>query len=184
MIPEINVSIENSSYGEAAVVDVVLNDGATGSVTAYIGDISNSSQVVNGQSKVYIYGVDVGVNQQVTVFYTGDDTYFNKTVNASMNVSKSDLAFDMNISDIHIGDDAVVLITVPAKTSGNFTINGHIVSIPMSGEVSYIIPDLDVGNYTVNVKFEGKNYFDVEVRFNIMLADVNRIISESVKDLL
>lgn len=29
-----------------------------------------------------------------------------------------------------------------------------------------------------------KNYFDVEVRFNIMLADVNRIISESVKDLL
>ena len=29
-----------------------------------------------------------------------------------------------------------------------------------------------------------KEYFDVEVRFNIMLADVNRIISESVKDLL
>lgn len=29
-----------------------------------------------------------------------------------------------------------------------------------------------------------KNYFDIEVRFNIMLADVNRIISESVKDLI
>ena len=29
-----------------------------------------------------------------------------------------------------------------------------------------------------------KNYFDIEVRFNIMLADVNKIISESVKDLL
>ena len=29
-----------------------------------------------------------------------------------------------------------------------------------------------------------KEYFDVEVRFNIMLADVNKIISESVKDLL
>ena len=29
-----------------------------------------------------------------------------------------------------------------------------------------------------------KEYFDIEVRFNIMLADVNRIISESVKDLL
>ncbi|MCL2341917.1 MAG: YlbF family regulator [Firmicutes bacterium] len=29
-----------------------------------------------------------------------------------------------------------------------------------------------------------KQYFDIEVRFNIMLADVNRIISESVKDLL
>ena len=29
-----------------------------------------------------------------------------------------------------------------------------------------------------------KEYFDVEVRFNIMLADVNKIISESVQDLL
>ena len=29
-----------------------------------------------------------------------------------------------------------------------------------------------------------KEFFDIEVRFNIMLADINRIISESVKDLL
>lgn len=29
-----------------------------------------------------------------------------------------------------------------------------------------------------------KEYFDTEVRFNIMLADVNRIISESVKGLI
>ena len=29
-----------------------------------------------------------------------------------------------------------------------------------------------------------KEYFDIEVRFNIMLADVNKIISESVRDLL
>ena len=29
-----------------------------------------------------------------------------------------------------------------------------------------------------------KEYFDIEVRFNIMIADVNKIISESVRDLL
>lgn len=29
-----------------------------------------------------------------------------------------------------------------------------------------------------------KEFFDIEVRFNIMLADVNKIISESIKDLL
>ncbi|MCL2354546.1 MAG: YlbF family regulator [Oscillospiraceae bacterium] len=29
-----------------------------------------------------------------------------------------------------------------------------------------------------------KEYFDIEVRFNVMLTDVNKIISESVKDLL
>ena len=29
-----------------------------------------------------------------------------------------------------------------------------------------------------------KEFFDIEVRFNIMIADVNKIVSESVKDLL
>ena len=29
-----------------------------------------------------------------------------------------------------------------------------------------------------------KNYFDIEVRFNIMIADVNRIIGEAIKDVL
>ena len=29
-----------------------------------------------------------------------------------------------------------------------------------------------------------KEFFDIEVRFNIMLADVNKIIGESVQDLL
>ena len=29
-----------------------------------------------------------------------------------------------------------------------------------------------------------KEYFDIEVRFNIMIEEVNRIISESVKDLI
>ena len=33
-------------------------------------------------------------------------------------------------------------------------------------------------------RYEVQEYFDIEVRFNIMLADVNKIISESVKDLL
>ena len=36
----------------------------------------------------------------------------------------------------------------------------------------------------LNKETKIKEYFDIEVRFNIMLADVNKIISESVKDLL
>ena len=31
---------------------------------------------------------------------------------------------------------------------------------------------------------EIRKYFDAELKFNVMLGDVNRIISESVKDLL
>ena len=31
---------------------------------------------------------------------------------------------------------------------------------------------------------EGKKYFDAELKFNVLLGDVNRIISEAVKDVL
>lgn len=31
---------------------------------------------------------------------------------------------------------------------------------------------------------EIKEYFDLEVKFNIMIADVNRIIAESIKDVI
>lgn len=39
--------------------------------------------------------------------------------------------------------------------------------------------------YTILIQNkEIKEYFDLEVKFNVMLADVNKIIAESVKDVL
>lgn len=39
--------------------------------------------------------------------------------------------------------------------------------------------------YTILIQNnEIKKYFDLEVKFNVMLADVNKIIAESVKDVL
>ena len=39
--------------------------------------------------------------------------------------------------------------------------------------------------YTILVQNpDVKDYFDKEVRFNVMMADVNRIIGEAIKDVL
>ena len=39
--------------------------------------------------------------------------------------------------------------------------------------------------YTILIQNkEIKEYFDLEVKFNVMIADVNKIIAESVKDVL
>ena len=58
--------------------NVKLNDNATGNVTVTVDGFSNTSDVVNGQSKILISNLDAGF-KNVTVFYTGDDTYFNLT---------------------------------------------------------------------------------------------------------
>ena len=39
--------------------------------------------------------------------------------------------------------------------------------------------------YTILVENkEIKEYFDLEVKFNVMVADVNKIIAEAIKDVL
>ncbi|PWB88381.1 Ig-like domain repeat protein [Methanobrevibacter thaueri] len=159
--PIMEVSIGNSSYGDAAVIEVSLNDDARGIVTAIVEGISNSSEVINGQAQILIYGVNVGDNHKVSLFYSGDDNYYNKTVTDYMNVSRGDFTFSMNSQDIYIGQDEVITIIVPAKTKGSFTIDGKVLPIPMSGEVTYTLKDLSAGNYTITAFFEGDNYNSV-----------------------
>ena len=160
--PDLSVSIANTSYGEMAVIDVSLDGDAVGWVSATIDGITNSSEVINGRSKIYLTGAEAGINRNVTIFYSGDNTYFNRTITANMTVFKNNFTFNISSEDIFIGHDEVITIKVPLKTTGNFTINGVVLSIPMSGEVSYALEDLEVGEYTVTAVYNGNNYFTVE----------------------
>ncbi len=180
--PNLSVSVANSSYGGASIVEVVLNEDASGLVTASVEGIINSSEVVNGRAKIYIYGVNVGGNHEVSLFYSGDDTYFNKTVTVYMNVSKGNFTFVMNSEDIYIGHDEVITIIVPAKTKGTFTIDGHVLNIPMSGEVTYTLKDLEIGNYTITATFDSDNYNTVSnsTSFNVMEFDTPQWANDGV----
>lgn len=172
-VPDLNVSIDNSSYGESSIVDVILNNNAGGWITATVEGITNSSEVVNGRAKIYISGVNVGINHEVSIFYTGDNNYFNKTATAYMNVSKGNFTFAMNSEDIYIGHDEVITIFVPAKTKGTFTIGNQVLNIPMSGEVTYTLKDLKIGNYTITATFNSNNYNTVSnsTSFKVMEFD-------------
>ena len=145
-------------YGESAVIIVRLNDNATGNVTVTVDGKSNSSGVVDGQSVIILSGLEAGDNKNITVFYTGDDTYFNKTESADFTISKADLTFDISADNIKIGQDAVIHINVPAKTSGTFTIGEDVITIPLSGAVEYVISDLAIGEYEITAIYDGNNY--------------------------
>ncbi len=149
-------------YGESAVIIVRLNDNATGNVTVTVDGKSNSSGVVNGQSVIILSGLEAGANKNITVFYTGDDTYFNKTESADFTISKADLTLDIFADNIKIGQDAVIHINVPAKTSGTFTIGEDVITIPLSGAVEYVISDLAIGEYEITAIYDGNNYNTVQ----------------------
>ena len=168
--PVFSANVSDSNYGEYAVIDVLfVDENSRGWVSASIDGITNSSQVLGGRARICLKGADAGVDRELEIFYSGDNTYHNRTITANMTVGKSNFTFPMTSEDIFVGHDAVISIVVPMKTTGNFTINGTVLSIPMSGELSYVIPDLDVGEYTITAVYEGNNYFTVSnsTTFNV-----------------
>ena len=158
LVSKMEISARDIVYGETAIVNVKLNDNATGSISATIDGIVNSSQVVNGKAKVLINGLDAGVDKDIIVFYSGDNTYFNKTEMYNFTINKADLVFNISSSNVMIGQDAIVYINVARKTTGTFTINGDVINIPIHGIVEYVISDLEIGNYTIEAIYNGNNY--------------------------
>ena len=152
------VNAEDITYGDKAVIKVILNSDATGDVTVTIDGITNSSKVVNGKSEVSFTNVEAGSNKNISVFYSGDDTYFNLTNSSTFNIAKADLTFTIESKDIKIGQAAEIVIKVPAKTSGTFTINDDVMNIPLSGEITYGIADLEIGIYTYTATYNGINF--------------------------
>ena len=148
-------------YGDLAIIKVTLNDDATGNVIVTIDGVANQSKLSNGEAEVSFTNLEAGSDKNITVFYSGDDTYFNLTKSATFNIAKADLTFSISSGDIKIGQFAEIIITVPQRTTGTFTIGEDVINIPLSGEVSYIIPDLEIGNYTYTATYNGNNYYTV-----------------------
>ena len=152
------IEADNITYGAPAVIKIKLNTDASGNVSVTIDGVTNSSEVSSGIAEVYLYNLDAGIDKVITVFYTGDDTYFNLTKTATFTIAKADLTFNITSADIMIGQNAVIRITVAKKTAGTFTIGDVTSNIPLSGEVEFILTDLEIGEYDITATYNGNNY--------------------------
>ena len=164
------INAEDIVYGKVAVIQISLNDDATGNVTVTIDGISNTSEVNGGKVNISLGNLNAGIDKVITIFYTGDDTYFNRTETANFTINKADLTFTINSSDIKIGQDAVVHIVVPPKTGGSFTIGDDVINVPLSGDIYYILSDLEIGEYDITAVYNGNNYNTVSnsTSFNVL----------------
>ena len=152
------IDASDITYGDITTVKVTLNEDATGNITVTIDGISNSSALTGGRAEVTFTNLEAGQNKNITVFYTGDNTYYNLTNTSSFNINKAELIFNISASDIKIGQTGEIIITVAPKTSGTFTIGNDTMNIPLTGEVSYLIYNLEIGNYTFTATYNGNNY--------------------------
>lgn len=161
IIPEINCTVKNITYGQSTTVDLISN--VTGRAIVTLDNDKNETVILtaNKKSIIYFYSVSAG-KHVITVTFTPTNKIYNQTfIQTEYFVSKKDATVKFNVKDFYYGDSSYIEVKPNAK--GKITISaGGIVktnSLTSTSWTNISLGNLDVGNYPVTIKFDaGSNY--------------------------
>ena len=148
--------MEIIDQGNGTVV-VVVGDNASGNVTVKVGNDTYTVPVVDGVAVVNLENATPG-KQTVEVIYSGDGDHEGKTVTTVVDIPKTDTPIGVEVSDITVGETAIITVTVPEDATGEIIIeiNGKQYRQNIfDGKAVFNISDLDAGNKTVAVRYDG-----------------------------
>ena len=162
-------SVNKVVAGEVKVIDqnngtvvVVVPENATGNVTITVDNETYTVPVVNGTAVVTLTNVTPG-EHNVTVIYSGDDTYDSVVINSTVTVPKDvDYDMDVDVSNINVGDTEVITVTLPANATGSVTIeiDGQVITKDLDGGIAtFEVTGLSAGNKTVEVYYSGDDTY-------------------------
>ncbi|WP_299521800.1 Ig-like domain repeat protein [uncultured Methanobrevibacter sp.] len=141
-----------------------------------------NGEIVNGSfSKTY----DFNSSGNYAISATVD----NETQNGTIVIPKIyDYDLILNVSDIHVGDDGIIEVTLPIRATGNITITvnnkQYIVSIKEGKSIGNIF-GLKEGNYTVFAKYDGDdNYGGSNAFAKFSVSKVDPTMDVTVDDII
>ena len=134
----------------------------TGNITLFVGGNTIISPISGGIARFNLNNVGNGTN--ITFVYAGDDKYneFNTSAILLDSGIKLSSSLSIMISNIFVGDDAIITVGVTERATGNITINiaGRILSKEIiGGTVTFTVSDLAYGLYNVTATYGGDNKF-------------------------
>jgi len=184
------VNVKDIIVGEDAIVNVVLPDDATGSVTITVNGKDYVVDVKYGVANIAISDLAKG-NYNVSVKYSGDGKYLpseNATHFDVVKASEYNVTIIIDVGDIVVGEDAVIGVSVPDIVSGvvNVTVNGRSYNVAIvDGKGVLIISNLAAGNYNVNVNYAGDNkYLPSSNSANFTVSKVSSSVIVDVGDIV
>lgn len=160
----LNVNVLNILYGENAIVNVSLDNDATGSVNLLINGVIYTNTVNNGQTTFNITNLDAGV-YPIKITYLGDDKYNEKRIFSEFNVNKIKPSIEIIAWDANQYKQSYLIIK--SSADGKILINNEyssqIDNIRNGILKTYIISRIS-GNRTITVEFyENTNYLYTSV---------------------
>ena len=184
------VDVGDIVVGEDAVVNVVLPDDATGSVTITVNGKDYVVDVKYGVANIAISDLAKG-NYNVSVKYSGDGKYLpseNATHFDVVKTSEYNVTIIIDVGDIVVGEDAVIGVSVHGISFGvvNVTVNGRSYNVAIvDGKGVLTISNLAAGNYNVNVNYAGDNkYLPSSNSANFTVSKVSSSVIVDVGDIV
>ena len=184
------VDVGDIVVGEDAVVNVVLPDDATGSVTITVNGKDYVVDVKYGVANIAISDLAKG-NYNVSVKYSGDGKYLpseNATHFDVVKASEYNVTIIIDVGDIVVGEDAVIGVSVHGISFGvvNVTVNGRSYNVAIvDGKGVLTISNLAAGNYNVNVNYTGDNkYLPSSNSANFTVSKVSSSVIVDVGDIV
>ena len=188
--PVLGVVIADVDYGNGFVIEATLTgvNGAplSGNVIVTVAGKEYAVKVTDGKGIATGDKLAAGTYGFAAV-WAGDDNYNIVTENGDFKVNKVDSAIDVAVSDIKVGEDAVISVKLASDATGEvvITVNGVDYHVAIeNGVASVTVSGLEAGDYTVAVKYAGDdNYNAAEVTKGVNVAKANpalNVIIDSV----
>ena len=181
------VNVSDIKVGEDAVISIAVPEITSGVVSVTVGDAIYNVAVVDGKGSLILSGLASG-SYDVVAKFNGDDKYLASEASAKFNVAKLASTTTVNVSDIKVGEDAVISIAVPEITSGvvSVTVGDAIYNVAVvDGKGSLILSGLASGSYDVVAKFNGDDKYlasEDSAKFNVTkLASTIDIAVDNIK---
>ena len=165
--PVLGVVIADVDYGNGFVIEATLT-GVNGAPLS-----GNVIVTVNGKEytvEVAADGKGIATGDKLAAgtyafaaVWAGDDNYNIVTENGDFKVNKIDSAIDVAVSDIKVGEDAVISVKLASDATGEvvITVNGEDYTAAIeNGVASVTVSGLEAGDYTVEVKYSGDNNYN------------------------
>ena len=164
--PVLGVVIADVDYGNGFVIEATLTgvNGAplSGNVIVTVAGKEYTVKVTDGKGIATGDKLAAGTYGFAAV-WAGDDNYNIVTENGDFKVNKVDSAIDVAVSDIKVGEDAVISVKLASDANGEvvITVNGEDYTAAIeNGVASVTVSDLKAGDYTVTVKYTGDNNYN------------------------
>ena len=181
------VEAKNIKCGEEAVITATVTDGATGTVTFFVNGKTYVVDITDSVATLKIADLTTG-DYPVFAYYNGDKYYKTSYNSTTFNVAKLASTTTVNVSDIKVGEDAVISIAVPEITSGvvSVTVGDAIYNVAVvDGKGSLTLSGLASGSYDVVAKFNGDDKYlasEDSAKFNVTkLASTIDIAVDNIK---